>query len=121
MALIEMTPPTKTIPLAVRVAARLRAIRKAQDKRLTEVAEAMGTSPQTAQRLETANMTMSLEWLERFCAALGIEPEELFVTDAAAESFHDQRRKLRARARLLHAAGTNFLIDLETLLGEGDG
>lgn len=121
MALIEMTPPTNTIPLAVRIGTRLRAIRKAQDLRLTDVAQAMGTSPQTAQRLEKANMTMSLEWVERYCAALGIAPEELFVTDTAAESFHDQRRKLLAKARLLHAAGTNFLIDLETLLGQGDG
>lgn len=120
MALIEMTPPTKTIPLALRIGTRLRTIRKAQDKPLTEVAETMGTSPQTVQRLETANMTMSLEWLEKHCAALGIEPAELFHTDAETESFYDQRRKLRAKARLLHAAGTNFLIDLEeTLLGEG--
>ena len=115
MALIEMTSPT--IPLAVRIGTRLRAIRLAQDKRLADIAEALGTSPQTVQRLETANMTMSLEWLEKYCAALGIAPSDLFTTDA--ESFHDQRRKILAKARLLHAAGTNFLIDLETLLTQG--
>lgn len=118
MAVMEMTAPAKS--LAIEVGAKLRAIRLAQGKKLTDIALAMGTSPQTVQRMETANMTMSLEWLEKFCAALHIAPVDLFAPPDM-EKLRDERRKLRAKARLLHAAGTNFLIDLETLLGSEDG
>ncbi|HET8727603.1 MAG TPA: helix-turn-helix transcriptional regulator [Alphaproteobacteria bacterium] len=109
-----MTAPTKS-SLAVEIGAKFRAIRKAQDKRLSDIALKLGTSAQTVQRLETAAMTMSLEWLEKYCAALGLTPADLFAPDA--ERYREERRKLRAKARLLHAAGTNFLIDLDTLLG----
>ncbi|HET8726598.1 MAG TPA: helix-turn-helix transcriptional regulator [Alphaproteobacteria bacterium] len=90
-------------------------LRKARDEAgltLAEVARRCRTTPQTIQRLETGKMTVSLEWLEKLCRALDIEPAELF--DEGAAAIYDEIRKVRATARLLHAAGKNFLIDLET-------
>lgn len=65
-----------TTTLSILVGARLRAIRKEQRMRLWQVAEAMRTTPQTVQRLETAQMTVTLSRLENWCAALGVTPQE---------------------------------------------
>ncbi len=44
---------------------------------LKELAEAVGTTPQTVSRLETEVMTLSTEWLERLARALNVHPTEL--------------------------------------------
>ncbi|MDX2265330.1 MAG: helix-turn-helix transcriptional regulator [Hyphomicrobiales bacterium] len=56
---------------------RIRELRKARDMTLKELADKIGTTPQTVQRLETANMTLSIAWLEKIAAALNVEPADL--------------------------------------------
>ena len=44
---------------------------------LKELADKVKTTPQTIQRLETGNMTVSLRWLERIAKALNLEAAQL--------------------------------------------
>jgi transcriptional regulator with XRE-family HTH domain len=55
----------------------IRQIRKLRGLTLQELADKVGTTPQTIQRLETNNMTISLDWLERIGQALGLNPAML--------------------------------------------
>jgi transcriptional regulator with XRE-family HTH domain len=66
--------------LAQSVGARVKAARKEQRMTLLELGRKCETTAQTIQRLEAASMTMSLDWLERICTALQIEPSELFIS-----------------------------------------
>lgn len=65
---------------------RIRAIRQAKGWTLAELAEACDppTTAQTIGRLETGMRNLSLKWMERIAAALGIEPEALVRAEAAA-------------------------------------
>jgi transcriptional regulator with XRE-family HTH domain len=56
---------------------RVREIRSARGLTLAELAKAVGTTPQTIQRLETGRLTMSLDWLTRIANALGLQPSDL--------------------------------------------
>lgn len=75
IAAIEARP----VRFGAEVAATLRRERKTRGFTLKEVADAVGTTPQTIQRVETNNMTISVEWVQRICAALGIEPKTLMA------------------------------------------
>ncbi len=59
---------------------RIRALRQERGWTLQELANLVGTTPQTVQRLETNNMTISTDWLERFGEAFGVEPIQLLTT-----------------------------------------
>lgn len=56
---------------------RIREVRKARGYTLKALAEAIGTTPQTIQRLETATMNVSMAWLTRIGAEFGLKPYEL--------------------------------------------
>jgi transcriptional regulator with XRE-family HTH domain len=56
---------------------RIRLFRRQRGLTLKELAEAVGTTPQTVSRLETEVMTLSTEWLERLAGALNVHPTEL--------------------------------------------
>lgn len=56
---------------------RIREFRKLRGMTLKELADKINTTPQTVQRLETANMTVSTDWLEKIARALLIEPADL--------------------------------------------
>lgn len=56
---------------------RIREFRKLRGLTLKELADKIGTTPQTVQRLETANMTVSTDWLEKIAAALRLEAADL--------------------------------------------
>lgn len=56
---------------------RIRHFRKLRGWTLQDLAERIGTTAQTIQRLETSNMTVSTDWLERIGAALGVPPISL--------------------------------------------
>lgn len=74
---------------------RIRQIRRSRGMTLQEVADIVGTTAQTIQRLETGNMTVSVEWLERISRAFDLTPSALlsqetsyavrFVGDVAAD------------------------------------
>ncbi len=55
----------------------IRRLRRLRGWTLQELADRVGTTAQTVQRLETANMTVSTEWLEKFAAAFGVGAAEL--------------------------------------------
>ncbi|MGD9866862.1 MAG: helix-turn-helix domain-containing protein [Hyphomicrobiales bacterium] len=56
---------------------RIRELRKARRLTLKQLAARAGTTPQTIQRLETDNMTVSTDWLERLANALEVAPLDL--------------------------------------------
>jgi len=45
--------------------------------RLRELAERVGSTPQTISRLETGNMTLSVDWMQKLATALEIHPTDL--------------------------------------------
>lgn len=51
---------------------------------LSYLAQKVGTTAQTIQRLETGNMTVSLDWLQRIAEVFGLPAAALLVTDATA-------------------------------------
>jgi transcriptional regulator with XRE-family HTH domain len=56
---------------------RIRELRKLSGLTLKDLADAIGTTPQTVQRLETGSMTVSTDWLFRFAQVLRVQPSEL--------------------------------------------
>lgn len=66
---------------------RIRDVRRARSMTLDEVARACDppTTPQTIGRLETGTRTVSIGWLNRIAAALGVEASEL-VAGAADQA-----------------------------------
>ncbi|WP_083922924.1 helix-turn-helix domain-containing protein [Neomegalonema perideroedes] len=56
---------------------RIRVFRQRNGMTLRELAEAVGTTPQSVSRLETGNMTLSTDWLERFATVLKVHPVDL--------------------------------------------
>jgi transcriptional regulator with XRE-family HTH domain len=67
------------------MATRIRLTRKLRGLTLQELADKVGTTPQTIQRLETNNMTVSIEWLERIGQALQVNPATLLISYKAPE------------------------------------
>ena len=55
-----------------RITTRIREIRKTRGLTLQQLADKVGTTAQTIQRLETDNMSVSVDWLERIAPALGV-------------------------------------------------
>jgi len=64
---------------------RIREFRKLRGLTLKELAERISTTPQTVQRLETANMTVSTDWLGKIATALNIEPADLIARPGGRE------------------------------------
>ncbi len=56
---------------------RIRELRKARGWTLQQVGDLVGTTAQTVQRLETANMTVSTDWLDRFAQAFSVRAVDL--------------------------------------------
>jgi transcriptional regulator with XRE-family HTH domain len=59
---------------------RIRELRKTRGLTLQQLAEQAGTTAQTIQRLETDNMSVSVDWLLRIAPALGVSPAALLST-----------------------------------------
>lgn len=95
---------------------RLRKARKDSEKTLKDIAVKCGTTAQTIQRLETGNMTVSLEWIEKLCAALDIEPCELFESTNAAQVAKMQREMKNVRDEVIR-----LQINLRRFLNETHG
>lgn len=64
----SIAPPPQT---------RIRELRKQRGMTLKELADMIGTTPQTVQRLETSGMTVSVEWLEKIAWAMQIGIRDL--------------------------------------------
>jgi transcriptional regulator with XRE-family HTH domain len=112
----------KPTGLAARIGAALRAIRKERGLTLKQIANHMQTTAQTVQRLETANMTMSLEWLDEYCRILHIPPAELFDDDV--EDILSRRKsigKARSDAKKLRIDALDFIGHVDEFLERTDG
>ena len=86
--------------LARQVGAQIKRQRKARGVTLLVLAQRCGTTPQTMQRLESAKMTLSLDWIEAIASALGVEPIQLLdagVSDAIEKA---NAKAMRAQIRL---------------------
>ena len=59
---------------------RIRHFRRQRRMTLKDLAESIGTTPQTVSRLETEVMTLSTDWLERLAQALHVHASELLDT-----------------------------------------
>lgn len=93
----------------------LRMLRKSRGKTLQDVADMLGTTPQTIQRIETNGMTGSLEWVGKICFALGMDPRKLM--------FHQPRYNPRTiiRASLMVENAMDHLNKLHSHLLEAEG
>ncbi len=67
---------------------RIRDVRKEKRMTLAEVAAACDppTTAQTIGRLETGMRNLSLDWMNKIAAALGVEPEMLLKGNQAAQT-----------------------------------
>jgi transcriptional regulator with XRE-family HTH domain len=63
---------------------RIREFRKLHGMTLQTLAQKVGTTAQTIQRLETGNMTVSLDWLTRIASVFGAPAAALLVSDKTA-------------------------------------
>jgi transcriptional regulator with XRE-family HTH domain len=63
------------------MATRIREFRKLRNMTLQHLALKVGTTAQTIQRLETDNMTVSLDWLERIAVVFGVPAAALLMTE----------------------------------------
>ncbi len=63
---------------------RLRELRKSYGWTLADVAERLGTTPQTISRLETNVMTVSTDWLQKFANLFGVSAAELISDGGTA-------------------------------------
>ena len=112
MALAEQLPDTmhhQPRPrvygqLACDTAANVRAYPKLRGMTLLQIAGICGTTPQTIQRLETANMTMSLDWLQALADALKVEPYQLVGGQGALGKANDAAMKARTELAAVHGA-----------------
>lgn len=64
---------------------RIRKLRKTRGWTLQQLADQIGTTPQTVQRLETANMTVSMDWLEKFASAFNVSAVDLMEASSAKD------------------------------------
>jgi hypothetical protein len=65
-------------------------------------------------------MTVSLEWLERICAALNVEPRALFGNDDAL-MFREAVKQIRREARIIRMDGQTFVEQLDAFLERSGG
>jgi len=64
---------------------RIRQMRKTRGLTLQQLAERINTTAQTIQRLETGNMTVSIDWLEKLSHALDMHPSDLLEGGAQGD------------------------------------
>lgn len=92
---------------------RIREFRKLRGLTLKDLAFKINTTPQTVQRLETANMTVSTEWLGKIARALLVEPADLIGTRSKSEiqviGHIDERGRINRRE---NETATHFHLDV---------
>jgi len=105
--------------LSVQIAARMRALRQLRDMTLIQIARPCGTTPQTIQRLETNNMTISVDWVACIADALNV-PVRLLTDDTIgfdAERIEQQALALaKASGRAQPGEELNWRAQLDRVL-----
>jgi transcriptional regulator with XRE-family HTH domain len=84
---MDVAVQDKTETLSEAVGAKLRELRKAKGKTLQDVATLCKTTPQTICRLEASAMTISVDWIERICTALGEDPRSMFSSPSIRDAY----------------------------------
>lgn len=102
--------------LAKRIGAAMREARKRKGLRLIDVAERCGTTPQSIQRLETATMALSADWIERICAALGIDADGLFNNDSRVAELATQMDAMREEVEAMRLRAVQFITRMDDFL-----
>jgi transcriptional regulator with XRE-family HTH domain len=85
---------------------RIRHFRKMHGMTLEKLGKRINTTAQTIQRLETSNMTVSTDWLEKIADVFGIEPAALLTDHTGRE------------VPLVGALGKNALLRKTTYAAE---
>ena len=88
--------PLEKPTLSAIIGLRLRGLRKLRGMTLKDVAVKADTTPQSIQRLETNNMTLSLDWVEKMLFALNCEPSDLFDQHGMERVYEDALQHARA-------------------------
>lgn len=78
---------------------------------LKQLAHAIRTTPQTAQRLEVGTMTVSLEWLYAIAEALAVPPSKLLIDPKGEELSADSELVEKLRGELIRARRQTPSID----------
>lgn len=114
----ETNPVNQDAPA---VTNRIRDIRKAKGLTLADLAEACDppTTAQTIGRLETGMRQLSLAWMNRIAAALGVEPASLMRSQTAAAASAQIVAELAATGAQALAAPREAMLPSE--LGSEDG
>lgn len=102
----------RALPLTCAVTLRIRDIRKRRELTLEQLGERMGTTQETALRLETGKLPLNYKWLLLAANALDVEPAALF---GAVELRDDDERRLVDLYRQLNAGDQDRLL----LIAEG--
>lgn len=92
---------------------RIRELRKRRGLTLQQLAQRVGTTAQTVQRLETANMTVSMDWLGRFADAFSVRPRDLLLDERATSVPLVCTLGQGGAGRLAHGGGGNDLLTLD--------
>lgn len=121
MAIDESIETKARTDLALRIAGGLRRIRKEKGVTLKQLAQRADTSPQTIQRLETGNMTMSLDWLETLCKGLNISPAPLFDDAHRMAALEAKMEAMREEGVVLRERALRYLSALDKFLDETEG
>jgi len=111
----EVRPP-QAEQAAKTVGARLRALRKAQDLTLMELAKASGVDAATISRVETGNMTGTLECHLKLATGLGVKLTELYagIEEARAKAAATIQPAGMRRDVYVHEAGKSAITLLTT-------
>jgi transcriptional regulator with XRE-family HTH domain len=66
---------------------KLRILRKQAGLKLKHLAEKLDTTAQTISRLETGQMTLSTDWIERIATVLNVDPLDIFQQKSDLEFY----------------------------------
>ena len=107
---------------------RIREVRRARKMTLQDVADACrpATTPQTIGRLETGTRTVSVGWLNRIAAALGVEASDLVSlperedVPVAATLDHDGAHAPRREGVIVPPTAAPGLVAMTVNAGIGD-
>jgi transcriptional regulator with XRE-family HTH domain len=101
---------------AINVGERVREMRKLRGLTLLKLAELVGTTPQTIQRLETNNMGMTMKWAEKIAAAFGCDSAVLFERQDQILVMHTRMNVMRNEAEILKVRAQQFISRIDEFL-----
>ncbi len=109
----------QSLPLTCVVNLKIHELRKARGLSLEKFGELMGTTQETASRLENGKLPLNYKWLLLAAGALAVEPAAIFN---ALEMRDEEERHLLAQYRRLRAGDQDRLLNIvDAFAGPLDG